>query len=658
MIFCAQTTCRNILFALMAVLAATACGGAGTASTPDSPIDSRLDDGPVTPVTPVAGWSEFTPTAADTANYGLLDLRQPGSRLFYISTSDGNDDTAMIYFWDGQYIIDEQGSRYDAAGNLYGTDPANPSGMIRPFRSWAHVAPRNDGSDIGTAWDGGSSRTPGAIDAATRYGYPDWWLFKRGDTFDLYQDFLDYARRWNPNASPSGTFNLAVSGGRSATERQIVGAYGALSQPRPRFINAEWAFIDRRGNSPTLRNVAYLSLHLDGRGPRRGRGLYLYGQDDSAQNILIEDCWFDGTEGLIVQVTSADVTIRRSIVSDSWKTGGDRVQGLYFSGHRDAVLRIEESIFLRNGFTNGDPERTGWPPTGSQVYDIFSRNLYLSGECDNMNCWVVDTVSMIGASGDQVRPGMRIERNFFYQGYFAMGADGGYQQNRPTGTIVNNVFQRFRGTGTNDNRGHPGWGIELTSGSANVEVSGNIMTSAQHTAGSAAYSVRLSALYWFCYDHRFRYPTRSNLIRNNIFDSIAGESVVIIADGQGETCGYSPPGVTDNAFENNIMINQRQTQSIYRRESNSAPTGHDTRFASNLMYRDRSAAAAANGWPAPDRTLRSYLQSLGYTVRSDDGFIEYHRAAIEMRRGYWRPELTAPSIVNYIRQGFALDPVP
>ena len=171
---------KRVFPCLWAIVLTMVCGigNAVSASFSRDVIESASDD-----IVPVSGWSSFVPTPADTRTYPLRDLRQPGSRLFYISTSDGNDATAMIYFWDGKYIIDEHGSRYDASKKLYGTDPLNPTGRIRPFRSWAHVAPRNDGSDIGTRWKGDSTSTPGAINAATRQGYPDWWLFKRGDRF-------------------------------------------------------------------------------------------------------------------------------------------------------------------------------------------------------------------------------------------------------------------------------------------------------------------------------------------------------------------------------------------------------------------------------------------------------------------------------------------
>jgi len=650
--------CRLIIVLPLLVILLPGCGGAGADNALEGSDTITIFPSRDTRFESSVGWTEFTPVKADTSQYSLTDIKQPGSRIFYISSSQGNDDSGEIYFWDGEYIVDSKGSRFDEYGEYYGTDPFNPSGRIKAYRNWAYVAPRNDGSDIGSPWSGGPSGAPGAIDASTRYTYPDWWLFKRGDTFDLNADFLEYARRTNPNVSSVGVVNLAVSGGRSALERQIVGAYGPLSIDRPRFVNPPKAFVDRRDNSPTFKNAAYLSLYFDGRGERRGQGIYLYGQDDSAENILFEDCWFDGTEGVVIQLTSADVTIRRSLITDSWRAADEssHVQGVYFYGYRDAVFRIEESILMRNGFGSGDPSKTAWPPSGNQIYNIYNRNLYLSGECDNMNCGIFDSVSMIGASGDQVRPGMRVEGNFIYQGYFAMGAHGGYSQDLPTGTIIDNVFQRFVGTGTNDNRGQPGWGIELTSGASNVEVTGNIVTSAQYTGGGRDYSLRLSALYWYCYSHTFHYPTRNNWIHGNIFDSFAANQVIDISDGQGESCGYMPPGVTGNRIENNVVINNRENLVRYDRASTSAPLTNDTRLIGNKMFRSRQEAAVANAWPDSERTLKKYMLSLGYTVSSDDGFTEYFNVATKMRKGNWSEELTALAIVNYFREGFGLSP--
>ena len=366
-------------------------------------------------------------------------------------------------------------------GTAYGTNPMDPSGPIKPFRRWAYVAPRRDANrDIGAPWEGTADVGPGDYRASTRYEYPDWWLFQRGEVFDLGQDFLSFAQESNPTLTEVTAGSLAVSGGRSPAERQVVGAYGSLAAPRPRFINPPGEAFIRRWGEPDPKHIAYVSLHFDGH-TAGGGGLSLLFQSPDAVDFLVEDCWFDGVAST-VQETSVQLTFRRTLITDAHDDDHGSVQGLFFSGKRDAQLRFEESILMRNGFSNGDPRDPGnWPPAGDQYFDIFNRNMYISGECDSMASGVFDTLSLLGASGDQFRCGLQVERNFFYQGYVEMGAYGGYPlADGPSGTMVDNVLLRFKGSGTNDDRGHPGWGFSLTSGAYQVEVARNIVSGAQY----------------------------------------------------------------------------------------------------------------------------------------------------------------------------------
>jgi len=605
------------------------------------------------------GWTKFTPTPYDTSEYPLTSLNQPGTRLIYISAS-GNDTEAELYFWNGEAIVDSSGNNTGEGGLAYGIDPMNPSGPIKPFRRWPYVAPRrNAAEDIGTPWDGTGYKAPGENRAATRYEYPDWWLFKRGDTFDLYQDYLSFARETTPgfNALDAGT--LAVSGGSSSSKRQIVGAYGNLSLPRPRFINTtNGAFLSRWAD-PQPKHITYLSLHFDGRGSdsdKRG-GISFLGQNEEAVDIVFEDFWIDGGTNVNIQNTAGQFTFYRSIITDSYlDSHSPHVQGMYYSGLRNSRLQIKESILMRNGFANGDP-MVNWPPSGQQYYDIYNRNLYLSGECENMQSGLFDSISMIGASGDQFRPGMRIENNFFYQGYVAMGAHGGYpDSDGPTGTIRNNVLQRFKGSGTDDNRGHPGWGFELTSGAYGVEVAGNVVTSAQHEADQ--YGLSLSSLGWYCYSHTFHYPSRNNIIHNNIFDTGAASRAINVTDGVEneylECATWAYPGLTGNIFRDNTLTNSREVDWEYRPKESAIGTENDTQFISNTLYSSRAEAASAEGWPAPDRTLKTYLENLGHEVTTGDGFLEFFMEARQQRKGYWREEYTARNVVNYFRKGFGL----
>jgi len=107
---------------------------------------------------------------------------------------------------------------------------------------------------------------------------------------------------------------------------------------------------------------------------------------------------------------------------------------------------------MRNGFQY-DPKTWAWPPTAPLYWDIYNRNMYISGLTDSMTSGLFDSVSLPGTSGDQFRPGMRVENNFFYQGYLLMAAQKGKADELgPTGTMKNNVMQRFIGTNTSDNR--------------------------------------------------------------------------------------------------------------------------------------------------------------------------------------------------------------
>lgn len=659
-------TIRQIYLLLMALVVSviiSACSSAG-----DSENDSEL----LSPEsTAIEGWANPEPAIFDTSTYGLTDIEQPGSRLFYISNSgldpSGEESpTGQIYFWDGTQIIDATGSATGDDGLAYGTDPMNPTGPIKPYKRWVYVAPRRtswgvNNAKVGAAWDGTSYKAPGG--GEFRSGFPDWWLFKRGDRFNLQAEYLSFAQETNPDLTSTSGGSLAVPGGRSANQIQVLGAYGDIAQARPHFSNPNSGIFLRAGGSIT--HVAYLSLHFDGRGTNNKtvKGFTFLGQTKESENILLEDLWLEALGGNSIQ-TAAEITLRRVLVTDSFNKieEGSHVQGLFSSGTRDARIRIEQSIFMRNGFKHGDPELS-WPPSGAQQWDIFDRNMYLSGECNNDVCGVFDTVSMIGASGDQFRPGMRIERNFFYQGYVGMGAHGGYpDSDGPTGTLVDNVLQRFKGSGTNDNRGHPGWGFELTSGAYGVEVARNIVSGAQHP--SRSYGFALDNLGWYCYSHTFQYATRENNIHDNIFDSGAAPAAIRVIDGSGnemaaenDRCGppAGTPGTTGNQVVNNVLINAATTESEYVTKTNSENISNDTVFSGNDMYPDRATAASDRGWLDPERTLKTYLESLGVTVTSDDGFIEYFNEAKQQRRGYWRKEYTARPLVNYIREGFGMD---
>ena len=584
----------------------------------------------------------------------MRSLSQPGSRLYFISAATGTDATGEIYFWDGARIVDSLGRAADGSGAAYGTDPMNPSAAVKAFKRWAYVGPRNAYSDIGSVGQVGGPTT------SFRTGYPDWWLFRRGETFDLGADLLSFARESNPSAT-SATLDssLNVPGGKSPAERQIVGAYGDLCQARPRFVHplANFVWSGKASYQPGIKNVAFLSLHFDGHDHAPGTaspGIVMLGQDVTSTGVLFEDVWLDAASLNIGSANSAQITLRRSLVTDNYVTDGSHQQGVYYEGARQGVFRIEESILMRNGFSRGDPKTMPWPPAGTQSWDIFNRNMYINGESNSMQTGVFDSVSMLGASGDQFRSGARVERNFFYQGFVGMGAQGGYADAEgATGTILDNVLQKFLASGTDENRGQPGWGFLLGGGAFSVEVARNIVTGAQYTSDISAMILR--PLYQDC-NHVFAYATRSNNIHHNIFDTGKATAAVGIWDGveASQTCyNYKFRGVTGNTVADNVFVNSTGRESEYLPVGSAIGTTSDTSFARNQTYSDRAAATAALGWTGANRTLKTYLQSRGVTVTSVDGFPEYFQLAAQQRRGQWRADWTSTPLVNHVRGGFA-----
>ncbi|MBC7499645.1 MAG: hypothetical protein H7315_03985 [Herminiimonas sp.] len=600
----------------------------------------------------VGGWTIPVPSKASTS-IALRNMQQPGSRLYYISAANGSDATGDIYFWDGNRIIDSASNPANSAGLAYGTDPMNPSAAVKRFKRWAYVAPRAaPNADIGSTGAQGGSTTP-----SSRGGFPDWWMFARGETYDLSDDLLSFERETKPTAI-SVNASLSIPGGRSVTERQIVGAFGNLCLPRPRFVHPQQGFVTRftASYATTFKNVAYLSLHFDNHDRPTGAmqdGVFLLGQTTASTDILFEDVWLDAATINIGQKNAAQITFRRMLLTDNFATDGSHVEGIYYDGTKDGRLRIEESILLRNGFSRGDPKTLPWPPTGQQTWDMYSRNLYINGEVNSMQSGMFDSVSMMGASGDQFRPGMRVERNFFYQGYVSMGAHGGYADAvGATGSILDNVVQRFTGTGTNDNRGHPGWGIQLGGGAYAVEVARNIVTGAQSAPKS--YGFQFMPFFQDCYA-RFAFATRANRVTDNVFDSGQAAAAISVKDGAdaSTTCyGMTGLGVRSNTVSNNVLINGTLRESEYLPVGTALNSAPDTVYQGNRIFATRAAAAAALGNNGGDRTLKTYLAAKGITTTSADGFPEYFERAIQQRRGQWNSAWTSLELVNHFRAGF------
>jgi hypothetical protein len=696
----------------------------------------------------IATWETPVPVTHQGA-YSVPDRSQVGSRIYYVNAATGVDSltktVASYYYWNGTNIVDTTGSTVNVAnGQTYGTDPFNPNeAAILPYATWGYVAPRRtnttgaDGDLIGTA----SSEIAGTrfVNGAARHAYPDWWLFKAGQTIRLDNDLATYG-------TTSFGGGLSVPGSTDANNPQVIGAYGSLASGRAKFThpygsggtNTYFVFRTYSSGDHALGNVVYRDLEFNGHdrtGSSTTPGVQIVLQPTSASKVLFENVWLNGTYGFQFQSGYAQVKIKRSIVTDSWVASG-RVQGIYTNNYEGHSLQVEDSIFLRNGFTV-DPAVT-WPPT----YSAQDRNFYVSGHCLHESCWVKNTVSMLGGSGDQFRSGFKIIGSFFYQGYVANHSQaafslwGGTQYGSDTqlGRSVefrDNVLQHFYSAGAHTTGGL-GFGASSRRGSAHR----NIVTAAAlgATAMVSGFSLSNVSHYqqqlptWTVEGHDiadnifYGTPTTVGNITADGVDAgaqgtissitvanpavltstahgrISGESLIFRSTGtlpcgltnNGEyfvrnptantfnlsataagalietTCAgsgtysyidpssyvFSFPGIVRNTVRENIIVGAAEGGCNVSGRLGATCPDTATVYTGNTLYASQAAATSGQGWPAPNRTLKTYLEDIGVTVSSSDGFDEYFVLATQMTRGNWRRDLTAKYLVNYIRYGF------
>jgi hypothetical protein len=223
-----------------------------------------------------AGWVVPTLNLVphDYPTHAFMAAAQPGSRIQYIDTSQpvvstalAIDQAADTYFVDSsQRIVDSSGSLTGAGGVAYGSDWRNPTGPIKPFKSYSYSAVKS--STLERNGDVSTNRIGYVgIDTTTfRANKPDVWLGKRGTSLDMYSDvrqFLDDTGRAATAAWLSTT--VTTAGGVSKTQRAWIGSYGPVSDGLFRIINPLYRMIGTNGGSTSpVRNQGVFDVLLDG----------------------------------------------------------------------------------------------------------------------------------------------------------------------------------------------------------------------------------------------------------------------------------------------------------------------------------------------------------------------------------------------------------
>ena len=417
------------------------------------------------------GWTKLSPSE--------------DSRLVYVAT-DGDDATASVNQYGRRYYL--------ASDPIIGGDPSAPNNPeeIRAYKTITEASKVVRGNrwiqeihENGITYDE-YDRNAYNSDAFSiqQLGYPDWILFKRGQTFPL-EDY--YANYGGPYVSPGlnnlfvvlmlgGTngqnlysidYNAGYFGGPNIQERAVITAWsfaGDHSEERP--ILEDHVIVPTR----THGNVAIISIDCtvgfgSGSDPR-----WWDDNKKGIRNVLIEDC---------TQVTGhANTTvwdglyIKRSKCVDKLADG--RGSGLFlnynsnhYSDNEYYRICIEESLFDNNGMRNDPNEPLTWTQLGQSDTptepgkghcprrSAYNRNIYASSY-DEFLCRGNIVGRNPGGGSIQMRSGGVKERNVFL--WTDSGGGGGSVQS----------FPKFWNDYISTNNGHYGFDPYFTGGALGV----------------------------------------------------------------------------------------------------------------------------------------------------------------------------------------------
>lgn len=542
-----------------------------------------------------------------------------------------------------------------AAANEDGTSNPTEWAEVRVTSSWTTFTPSADtkivyvsSSEGNDANDGLSPFTPkrtiNAGRALLRTGYPDWILFKRGDTF-----------------SETG-WEVGGYGGRSDEEPQLWGSYG--DGPRPIFTpppGSGWPGF-RFNWSPS--HVAVIGLHMRGEAAGGGSGILLIASNAPLSNYLFEDCFIEGfKDNINIQGSSSqmirNVIIRRCIVVDAFPNGTAHSQGAFIN-NVDGLL-IEECVFDHNGWRNLDRSDA----------TIFNHNLYISSGNSPNSIIRRNIIARASSHGLQLRCGGIIEENLFLLNPIAAQLGGGDPNTNThvtgiTGSMTGNVVLHGSDIGPGAERG---MGLLCYNiGLAGATIQGNIIAH-----NSSASSTNDIPIYLWTNSYGCGVGNNNVTISENIIYNWRGGMLFNppVASPPSPSTFTSFTGVVMEGNDIQLSTASRTVEigfaaspaQITIRNNcywSALPEGQQLRYNSTTMGLSSWIAATGDSgsmmhqvsYADPSRTIESYHAAIGGPASAE----EFLSAARLQGRGSWRPEYTAAAAIAYFRDGFVRTP--
>jgi hypothetical protein len=465
-----------------------------------------------------------------------------------------------------------------------------------------------------------AKKSMGAGYAMMRDGFPDWLLLKRGDT-------------WNDS------FPEWQKGGRAVGEPMVIGSYGTGSRPLLKTGTAAGLFASAYPGA--LGHLALTDIHFfddrfDGTSPAAGVTVLNRWSD-----VLIENCMVEGYPiNIVVQEAPerpSNVRIRRCVIVDAYSSTDAHSQGI-FAGGTDGLL-IEDCVVDYNGWRRGVP--------GAQA-TIFNHDMYLHASSTG----VVTRGNICArgsATGISQRSGGICENNLLLLNPTAIFMGATEQPGiAERGAVRNNVVLDGRDIDTDARRG---FGIWL-GGCIATDVYGNIVAS-QRTGSGNVVAFNLES------DLR-----NVQMYRNLVYDWSAEPDVhgvavsvspslmhgVLVCDNQfqqvaggflTEIVGQAA-GDIGSMFARNRYYTANQPPHVFY---------YGTDYVEWLQLSGEPwSSYGLNSYPAPGRTIESYMESLGLQATVDE-FLSLCR---QQERFSWDPRFTAAAVNAYIQQGYGM----
>ena len=376
---------------------------------------------------------------------------------------------------------------------------------------------------------------------------------------------------------------------------------------------------------------------------------------------LVARCGFAGVDPAVIEAPGATWPTWSDI---AWPAGsivrnpGDGE--LYLTARDVAAGSVFSVTELKGANTSGGAPIYGWRLISDMggtraLGEGWSRNFYCDGPTE-----LIDSLSLRGASGDQFRNGTNLLRTYFLAGYLNFGNGKSLADDDIFhGRIDDVVHHTFRQGSV-----HLGVGLTLSVGARNVTVNRLLQTGSPgeivRGITFAAFGSSIDKI-----DKPVYARTRNITVSDSIINSGTGAAVSVFDGTRPNPSNASDihpqthaigtyPWTTLNTVQNSKLISSAAgADMVYTPMTGALPTT-DTQMLSNVRYTGLAEAATANGWTGTARNLKTYLQSQGITVATDDGVHEMVALLRQQRYGNWDARWTAKPLLNHIRTGWGM----